>query len=101
TAPPPPHPPPLHDALPISSMTADATRAEFRPSCYSGEPTGAAVPSASDHAPRDPIAVAKRHRAAAASRGQIECRGGRPSARHGRSEEHTSELPSLTHLVCP
>src|SRR5262249_26212776 len=63
-------------------MTADATRAEYRPSGYSGEPTGAAVPLASDHAPRDPIAVANRHRAAAARRCQIVCRGRRPSARH-------------------
>src|SRR6185437_15389768 len=77
-----------------ASMTADATRAEYHPSGYSGEPTGALVTSVCDDARRAPITVASRHRAAAASTCQIACRGRRPSARH--SEVGSDGEPIVT-----
>src|SRR5262249_61839586 len=65
----------LHDALPISSATRAATA---------------------------PAAAPGRANIASARGRQAPTRGARGSApgRSGRSEEHTSELQSLTNLVC-
>src|SRR5262249_62142125 len=70
----------LHDALPISRL-----RAALRLSGRNAK--------ARSHRPRRPVHL-RHHRA----RRAVDVEGGRAVA--ARSEEHTSELQSLTNLVC-
>src|SRR5205814_2426584 len=81
-APTPPDPPSLHDALPI----LPAWRPPGRVVPFSMSPTTTA--------PSPPTRRARGRRSAAGAA----CRS--PGESGARSEEHTSELQSLRHLVC-
>src|SRR5262245_29936620 len=93
TAPPthPISPLPLHDALPIYGRRG-AARATRPGGGRRSPPPGAGSSTAAPRcAPRPPLRARRARRRA---------RSDRPSATRARSEEHTSELQSLRHLVC-
>src|SRR5262249_60731624 len=85
---------PLHDALPISAHRLQ--RFPLGPAGASGTAAGAAGAVAGPFAPGQQ--VCRRQRGAK----EMARATWKPHTKHGelRSEEHTSELQSLTNLVC-
>src|SRR5205814_9584971 len=85
----------LHDALPISNGATRDRRARgwARRCCAPPRPAPPAARAAAADRPPDAPPGALRSRGASSP---IH----RASAMNGRSEEHTSELQSLRHLVC-
>src|SRR5205814_10599219 len=85
----------LHDALPISTSGCCAARRSAPLEAI----TRARAACFTEYAPRE--RSRQPHCSVARTRRRSRARPGRgPSARRPRSEEHTSELQSLRHLVC-
>src|SRR5258705_1925890 len=84
---------PLHDALPISVRLEPAALQPARPPCRAGAHRLLQGERDWD----DRVLTARAGRAHQQVRGRRDARG---KSREDRSEEHTSELQSLRHLVC-
>src|SRR5437016_5367971 len=88
----------LHDALPISPHNPRNARCKARPRALRG---GISCPARTGARHRRPLPRTVRGHALGVvgrDRSGLAVYGGRPGC--GRSEEHTSELQSLTNLVC-